>query len=313
MQRLAAIGVGVDDAGGLLRIRVVGDAQFFAHRDGGHVAHVILKPLEFHGQARADFAQLRLVGEQLAAHLHAGGDAQLLGRDAQPLVQSRVAVAAVAGSGVEAARPAVGAQVERLQAAHGLALERAFKAALDNVLRFFHLAGGAGVARRVGHELHAQTARQVFEQAAGVGAAHVHHEDEGHAVKGVGRAQHAARVDGGNKAFGQVQRAFSAQHVVREDGAAVVVSDHIAPHALALHALQRARLVFVELVGLEHLQAAALAFLPVGEVIEHAEAGVDLPDVVGVQAFHFSAGGGAQQLRRVQAVGAQGAFDGAGA
>jgi hypothetical protein len=54
------------------------------------------------------------------------------------------------------------------------------------------------------------------------------------------------------------------------------------------------------------------ALSPVLQVVQHAQAGVDLPNVVGVQALHGGGGRGAQQLLGVQPVVAQGARHRAG-
>ena len=61
----------------------------------------------------------------------------------------------------------------------------------------FDLAGGAGVARGVGNGLDLQAPRQIGEQAAGVGAAHVHHQHKGHAVERVA----FALLDGADEAL----------------------------------------------------------------------------------------------------------------
>ena len=181
-------------------------------------------------------------------------------------------------------------------------LEAALKIRLDQVVRVFDLAFGAGIAHLVDDGLDLQAAQQVLEGAAHAGAARIHHQVEGHAVHLLA----GALRDGGQEGLGHVDHAFAAGHVVHEDAAAAVVGEDVAGEALALDLLEVVGLVLVEL-GRAHVLGAA-AF---GHVEQRADGGVDLPHIVGVVAGKGLRGRRLAQLLGVKCVGAQRAGHGA--
>ncbi|MNT99404.1 hypothetical protein D3C72_2422410 [compost metagenome] len=73
-----------------------------------------------------------------------------------------------------------------------------------------------------------------------------------------------------------------------------MVGDLVGPDPVHGHAQQVLRLVLVELSGFHHPQAISTRVRPRLQVIEDAQRGVDLPDVIGVQAGQLSDRRGSQ-------------------
>ncbi len=90
----------------------------------------------------------------------------------------------------------------------------------------------------------------------------------------------AALLHGVDQYVAQVFAALGAHHVLHVDPAAGMVGDLIRPDAVGGDARQIPGLVLVELVVVHHAQAVGLGIGTGLEVIEDAQRGVDLPDVV---------------------------------